>query len=273
MRRPEQVNLGSIRFHPVSKADFEVDGYEHEQIAVVDKEEKRVLGFHNEQNYSLIRHQKVVKALRDLTENKLISGNYHFSKDRNLFLYYYPQGKEYMVEINGQTFKVGVRITNSYDGTRALKAELVAMEMTSGMGMYTKGLIGRSYHRHTRHSGDMEKFKVELEDLLDFDEDELRELVKKAQQTYMDRDDTLEAIRIPEKLVDLVKQEADDGYISAWELYQTLARKITVVEDEYEEATLEQLHREANKIFKADVKEIDIRVEGDEDDEDEEEGE
>ncbi len=276
MRKPEELDLGGITFHPVKKETFEVNGdgteYEHGQIAIVDNLMEKVLGFHNEDNYSLIQHVKVVSTVSSFACTKEILGNYKFNRHRDLFLYYFPEPREdYVVEFDsGETFRIGVRITNSYSGSYALKARLVAYDLENKVGMQLKGLVSKSYHRHTKHSGQIKKFKKELADLLEFDEDDFIELIQESKRKYLDRDEALEAIRIPDKLRDLVREEADEGFISAWDIYSNLARQITVQQEEYEEATLEQMHREANKILKAKVEEIDVKVDEVEEEEEEE---
>lgn len=272
MRKMNEVNLATVRFHPIRVQEFSVTRgsteYSHDKLAVVDDETHEVLGIHGS-GYSLLRHVDVLRAVVDVLETTRVTGSVHFGLNRTFYLYIYPDDSKYTVEIDDSKIRMGIRVVNSYDGTRAIKSELVAHDVTTGTGMYLRNVVSRSYHRHTKFSGDMKIFKAELKAMLNFNADEIKNLIEKSRSKMMDRDSVIEALRVPDKIKKEVIKRIPEGINTAWQMYRAIASVISVDEEKYSEPTLEILHKEANKVLNATVKDIKVTIKdaGDEEDE------
>ncbi len=271
MRIPQQINVGAITPHKVSTSPFKIfdeDGneYSHDKVAVVDRDTREVLGIH-EDGYSLIKHKDVLDSFMRVVDTDIVTGKLHFGNNRTMHLYYYPPQERYAGEVEaGDIVRFGMRISNSYDGSTALRGQLIAIRLICMNGMLAHEFIKGSYHRHTRISGDLNKFEGEIKKMLDFDPQAVMAIINDSRNNIIEPLEALNVLNISQMLKDAVVHALPDtSDISAWELYSVMTDKVTRLEGEYSEKYLEKIHKEANKLLKE--KELEALMEGVEDEE------
>jgi len=221
--------------------------------------------FKGKDRYTLIEHSEVIEAVREVVGRDKVMGNYYCTPAK-LYLYYFPDKWEKDFESSttlGDVIKFGYRITNSLDGSLGLSGHLVAHRLVCSNGMLAEDFIESSFHKHTKNT-EMEQFEEELEDLIGEDADlsfeEVLEKYEEASELEAETEVVLEQVNIPESLEEVVVSECRERD-TLWNIYDEMTRAIThgyrensdgvkVKAADYSEQTLENLHKQANKVIK-----------------------
>lgn len=264
MRPPQPTDLEHIKrqMHDVELHEVYVVNherktrYESEHVATVDTQTEKVLGIFNE-DYHLVKHQEFLDAIKEVVGENF-QGNYWCS-DTKLYVYYYPD--DWNVEIPErpeENLWFGVRFSNSYDGTAAIKCTLVAVRVQCWNGMYTEELLEQEYRKHSK-AFNLETFKENVEEMLELGLDEVLEKLKKSMDMEAKTGDAVEVLRLPQSLKDVVTDELESRE-TLWNIYNKLTYNIThgyteddegnaITSEDYSESYLQRMHRQASRLL------------------------
>lgn len=269
MRRAEFLDLDKemVKIHPVAKADpenitIEWNGEEidHNRVAVVDKVDMSELGVH-EEGYSIISHREVLKALREVVGDTIHGKVVEYAGGRRMSTYLYPPKWREDVSSESDIIQFGLKISNSYDGSSALKLDVVGLRLICENGMVVPKTQNKSYHKHT--SDRLDEFKEELKEMIGMDVEEVLEIYREARDLEVDVEDTIEALKLPNSLQEEVIEELKYERETAWDVYNKITEKIThgygdsEGVSEISEGYANRLHEQANRVLQPDeVKEL-----------------
>lgn len=272
MRQPKLVDLREEinKLHTVAVADsedidiqFKGQEIEHDRLAVVDIADMKELGVHKK-GYALTRHEDVLGAIRRVTGDLIQGSVGTWNEGRNLYAYIYPSEWRGSVD-DSDIIQFGLKVRNSYDGTSALRLSVIGMRVVCENGLYAPiSEQKRSYHKHTTpvvEDGEpkLEEFKAELDMMLGMDVDEILETYREAKNLEVDVEDTIEALRLPKSLQTEVVDEIETERETAWDVYNTVTRKISHGygdsggAEDMSESYLERLHKQANRVLRPDI--------------------
>lgn len=271
MREPRTVNIHDIKreIPEVGVGDMDVfgkgDKYNHDMLPIVDHDNKRVLGVFDS-GYKLVKHEEVLDAFHEVIQQDEFLGNY-FCDGKRMHVYYYPDDWERRVQVGhdmqdkdrGDEDEVllGFRVTNSVDGSNALKASLIGFRQICSNGMWGEELIEREYQRHTS-SLSVDTFKKELDNMIEFDLDDITKKIERSSEFHAETENVLDLLRLPKSLKEEIQKRVPDA-TTLWDIYNEATKLIThgyreekgvtLTADDYSEEYLERIHRNASKIL------------------------
>lgn len=231
---------------------------------VINEDTGEVIAIHSER-YGLYKNEDFVDVVKGVTGEQF-EGYVQKSWNR-LDIYYYPE--EYRIDVDpevGDTIRLGLRFSNSYDGSTALRTQFVGYRLQCKNGMSAKGLISDVSTKHTNKSISAEEFADIVEQMFsDTNFELLKEIFQDAKtQTIENPIEWIEALswnnNMPNALKNAVQEELirkDVKSISRYELWNTFTQKLThgfggdnpKDAHTYSETYLQRCHNKINDIL------------------------
>lgn len=275
MRPIENVDLRKVNVPEVTtdgkvkvvreKEDGEIEILDNRTdfLPVVNEERKEAISINTGQ-YKLYPNEEFVDVVKAVTGEQF-EGYINKSWNR-LDIYYWPE--EYRIDVEpsqGDIIKMGLRFTNSYDGSTALRTQFVGHRLVCKNGISAKGLISGVSTTHTTDSLDGEEFQEIVEQLYaDTDFELLRNIFEDAKDQRIDDPvEWIEALawnnNLPDSIksaiqTELVKNNVDS--ISRYNLWNMFTEKLTHGHGNthknahtYSESYLQRCHKKINEIL------------------------
>lgn len=294
MRPLQNVNLADREFDRVSTdanvlvVRKEDDGSYRafddpkDKTAIINESTGKVLDIHGK-DYKLLENSKFKEIVQAVTGNTF--KGYINEEPSRVDVYYYPDKngiEQNSIEVEeGDTIRLGLRFSNSYDGSTALRVQFVATRLVCDNGMTTQGLLDSTSTRHTINALDPEEFKdIVYEKYKEADFDLLENILREAKEVYVDNPvEWIEAWglieNVPKALIkhlqlEVLKNKLDK--VSRYKLYNMGTRAVThgYVKTQsgdimsnastYSESYLQRIHHKINSILTISDHEIDEMV-------------
>lgn len=132
--------------------------------AVINESNKETIAIHGKQ-YQLYSNEEFVQVVKAVTGDRF--EGYVNNEWNRLDVYYYP--RDLNINVNGDnnedTIRIGLRFTNSYDGSSCLRTEFIGQRLVCSNGLILKGLIAGVSTKHTMNSLDPEGFRQTVEEI------------------------------------------------------------------------------------------------------------
>lgn len=285
MRPRENITLSNMNIHEVSTNAKAMVVRQHEdgsiqildddkdRTPVIDETTGEVLAIHGEQ-YKLLPNSKFIEIVKGVTGDEF--KGYVNSERTRLDVYYYPDDFRVNVAPDGQEdyINIGIRFSNSYDGSSALRTEFVGIRMACSNGMILKDIFDEVSTRHTVQAITPEEFAELINQKFgNTDLNLLKSIMQEAQETTLVFDDIslLEWVEgfsmiegLPEALkkhiqLEILKKDTED--MTRYDLYNMLTRAVThgyvkgkdgmISSDAttYSESYLQRMHRKINQVL------------------------
>lgn len=241
---------------------------------VVEKKKKGKLLAVFQEDYHLVDHREMLARISDHF-GEVIQGNYWMKDDcSRLYVYVYPEEMKQLIEHpktgEQEWIDLGLRFGNSYDGSCALKVSSIAYREVCSNGMWAQTWKDRGYQRHTKNSS-LAEFEDSIEAVVEAQYDDVLMTYQDAMEKEVPKVDVfLEEVwknrnhALKEYVFNEVSSKED---VSLWEVYCKSTEALThgfrevhgelKTADKYAEDTLKNLHKDANRLLKADLQEID----------------
>lgn len=262
---PEVSTEGTVmivREHPDNPNDIEILDKRIDFKPIINERDKQAIAIHSER-YKLYPNKEFIEVVKSVTGEQF--EGYISESWNRLDVYFYP--KDLTIDVNpqvGDTIRLGLRFTNSYDGTTALRIQFIGMRLICMNGMTTKGLISQLSTRHTTKSLDSEKFGEIVSQLFDTDLTLLKNILQDAQHQIVSNPiEWVEALAWKNGLPNSIKVAVQEHLIrkeidslTRYDLWNIFTEKIThgwgKVEQpsrQYSESYLSQTHQKINDIL------------------------
>lgn len=176
MRPIEQVDLGNMEIPEVStdgnvmvcreldNGEIEILSNRVDFTAVINEDINETIAIHGKQ-YKLYSNEEFIQVVKAVTGDRF--EGYINNEWNRLDVYYYP--RELNINVNGDnnedTIRIGLRFTNSYDGSSCLRTEFIGQRLVCSNGLILKGLIAGVSTKHTMNSLDPEGFSQTVEEI------------------------------------------------------------------------------------------------------------
>ncbi len=255
--------LDNVQLVPI-EAKFDGEPINHSKIGTANVDENELLGVF-EDDYHLIRHEdvmdKVSKHFGDTFQGNYFIGDYC----KKLAVYIYPDHMRQLVrnekEDTEEWIDFGMRISNSYDGSSALRVSSVAFREVCSNGMWAETWMDRSWQRHS-YSVQLQELDKTIMKILDADFEDIIMTYEEAVEEQVKSTPVLlrelwgkKHKRMQKEIISSVGTES-----TKWEIYNQATRYIThhgEGANSKVESTLERNHKDANEILEADLNKID----------------
>jgi len=283
MRAVEEVDLRTMNIDEVStdaklitfreEADGSYRLFEDEidRTPVVNETLGQVLDIHGK-DYKLLPNSKFLEIVKGVTGD--VFSGYVNRESKRIDVYYFPDDENGIdpVEhefVSGDPIRFGLRFSNSYDGSSALRVQFIGQRLVCANGMSTENLLDKASTRHSTQSLQPDKFaELVQEKFADTDFGLLRDIMHDAHKTMIVEPlEWLEGFAlisgIPDALkkhvqIRLLKESPDE--VSRYALYQMFTKAVTHGyvrtekgmrggADEYSESYLQRLHKQINEVL------------------------
>lgn len=284
MRKMKEVNLDDIRqkldevkLVKIAARDIQTGkllGLDNDNIGTANVSKSKLLHVFNSSNYSIVQHGVFLDTIEQ-TLGKNFRGSYYMRDDNSrLHVYAYPENMKQLIH-NKKTgenewINFGIRMSNSYDGSRALKVSSIGYQEICDNGMWAQTFVPRSYQKHTKNAN-IKQFRQGIENLQEAKYDDIIMVYEKAtekivpsvpvllQETFGNRRKSLQQ--------DIQSKLKGKENPTIWDVYTTATESIThgfreekgqlKTSDHYTDSTLKGLHKSANKLLTINLHEID----------------
>lgn len=188
--------------------------------------------------YNLIEHSKAIIPLVDILKKLNLTNvnGYTFCNGKKAYCMVWFNDTNTQIEVEkGDIIKLGVLITNSVDGTRALTSEIIGLRLVCLNGMTTKELIAGFRKIHLGETEDLTQLVKDFyqETIINIGKynDTLRDIISRSIGEYLKQEVLeyiLNGIGLPNKHIEkLLEKLKEFDKITKWGLYNQITEYIT----------------------------------------------